>query len=152
MLFFIIQTIRTFNNEWGSGRGVIWIYTFKLFDQMSFGEKLIGLGPETLRMYNTEINEIVGGWVLTNHSDFLQLLVTNGLLGLTAWIAMWASIVVKQIKSKVIEDDAFIFFICLMAYLGQSTVFTMECLCWPMLIVVMGLFLRYYKERTKLQG
>lgn len=148
-IYFVIDMFTTFDDAWGSGRGMIWKFNLEYFAGMPFFNKLIGMGPETLLYYNSDLHAMYGMYVLTNHSDFLQFIITNGIIGCGAWIVMWISIIVRQLKHGSMNSDAFPFFIALMAYLGQSTVFTAEGMDWPLLISVMGLYLFYqYREEN----
>lgn len=143
IIYFFVDTIMNFSDEWGSQRGMIWKYVAEYFSDMPLFNKLIGMGPETLFEYNAPLNETFGGIVQTYHSDFLQFIVTNGIIGCGAWIVMWGSLIVRQLKKGSINSEAFPFFVAIIAYLGQSLVFTAEGVSWPMLIAVMGLYLSY---------
>lgn len=145
----LVISICTFDENWGTLRGQIWIYAVNVFREMPFLNKLIGYGPETAFYYNQALNEIRGGIVLVNHSDFMQFLVTNGILGLAAWVTMWASLFFEYIRTKDHNDLAMGFFVALAAYFGQSLVNTAECLSWPLLIVVMGLYLHYSRSTNE---
>lgn len=149
VLYFLVDSIRTFDENWGTLRGQIWIYTVNLFKELPFMDKSIGCGPETLFHYNQALNEMRGETVQVNHSDFMQFLVTNGILGIAAWITMWVSLFVGYIRTKEKNELAVGFFIALAAYFGQSLVNTAEGLSWPMLIVVMGLYLHYSKPKKE---
>lgn len=148
VVYFVIDTIKNYGDDWGSGRGMIWTYAVNMFKEMPTFNKLIGMGPETLFYYNEALNQQFGAIVQCNHSDVLQFLVTNGVLGLVAWMTMWISIVVRQIMSRDVEGEEFMFFVAVIAYFGQSLVNSAECLSWPMLIVVMGLYLHYYNKKN----
>ncbi|MBQ0040958.1 MAG: O-antigen ligase family protein [Clostridiales bacterium] len=147
--YFVLDLIRNFGDDWGSMRGMIWTYAVNMFKEMPFFNKLIGMGPETLFYYNQVLNERFGGIVLCNHSDVFQFLVTNGVLGLAAWLTMWVSIAVRWVKTRDVEGEEFMFLVAVMAYFGQSLVNSAECLSWPILIVVMGLYLHYYNKKNE---
>ena len=149
VIYFLIDTIRNFNDEWGSGRGQIWRYTVEFFGGMPFFNKLIGMGPETLHIHNVPLSNAMQMNVLANHSDFLQLLITNGIIGVGAWITMWGSIIYKQIKHGNMDDCSFAFFATLMCYMGQSTVNTIQGMTTGMLSVLMGIYLGYARKNKK---
>ena len=148
-IYFLIDSIRNFGDEWGSGRGQIWSYSFSYFSMLPFSNKLIGVGPETLHIHNEALNNAMQMYVRANHSDFIQLLVTNGIIGVGAWLTMWGSIIYKQIKHGNMDDWSFAFFATLMCYMGQSTVNTIQGMTTGMLSVLIGLYLGYIRKNKK---
>ena len=89
----------TFSSSWGSDRGATWTSGALLFKDLSFGRKLIGVGPdmfyfglkdsETAYAYATSIFD---NSRLTNaHNELLTLLINVGLLGVTSFIFMVVS-------------------------------------------------------------
>lgn len=147
--YFVMDVVKNYNDSWGSGRGMIWTYAINTFKEMPLFNQLIGMGPETLFNYNQALNEEFGGIVLCYHSDVFQFLITNGVLGLAAWLTMWVSIAVRWVKSRDVEGEEFMFMVAVFAYFGQSLVNSAECLSWPILIVVMGLYLHYYNKKQE---
>lgn len=149
VLYFIIDAVRNWGPMWGTQRGEIWMNAVKVFKETPFHQKLIGTGPETLHIVNAPYSQARGELVLANHSDYFQLFTTNGIIGLVAWLTMWGSIIVKFIKSKNIEGKSYMFLLPAMAYMGQALFNTMESMTWPMLMVVISLYLHYYREERK---
>ena len=148
-MYFVIDAIRNWGPDWGTKRGEIWGNAVNVFKESPFHQKLIGTGPETLHIVNAPYSQARGELVLANHSDFFQLFTTNGIIGVGAWITMWVSIIVKFIKNKDIERKSYMFLLPAMAYMGQSLFNTMESMTWPMLMVVISLYLHYFREERK---
>lgn len=149
-VYFLVDSIRNFNDEWGSGRGQIWKYSVNYFADMPFFNKLIGVGPETLHIHNETLSNTMQLLVLANHSDFLQLLVTNGIIGVGAWITMWGSIIYRQLKHGNMNDASFAFFAAMMCYLGQSFFNTIQGMTTGMLSVLIGYYLGYARKNKKI--
>lgn len=89
-----------FHDGWGTNRGYIWRKSVELFQEFPLRQKLFGYGSETFGILTTE-NFLVDmfnsaqGQVFDNaHNEYLQYLVTIGVLGLVTYVtflisAMW---------------------------------------------------------------
>lgn len=90
------------NDDWGTHRGYIWRNGLDCFLKLSFWKKLIGYGPETFGILilrataNNRYNEIYD----SAHNEYLHMLVTIGILGLTAYILFVLSVIRRCIKYK----------------------------------------------------
>ena len=147
--YFVFDMIKNWGPEWGTKRGEIWMNAIDVFKDSPWYQKLIGTGPETLFVVNAPYSQARGELVLANHSDYFQLFTTNGLIGIAAWLTMWVSIVVKFVKNKNIEGVSYWFLLPLMAYMGQALINTMESMVLPMVIVMMSLYLKYYRMENE---
>lgn len=89
----------TFDGRWGSNRGATWTSGVMLFKDLSFGRKLIGVGPDMFYFGLKDSEEayaytyaIFENSRLTNaHNELLTLLNNVGLLGVTSFIFMFVS-------------------------------------------------------------
>ena len=80
-----------FREKWGTNRGLIWTCTVRAFNGMPFCRKLIGIGPGMFRtaverydrsmLYNS-----LDRYLLDAHSQYLQYLITAGILGLSSYL------------------------------------------------------------------
>ena len=100
----------TFNAKWGSSRGVTWTAGLKVFDDMSFGKKLIGLGPDCFAygVYRDGssakqmVVEIFGGSRLTNaHNEWITVLVNTGILGVLSYLGFFFAKTIRYIRAFV---------------------------------------------------
>lgn len=90
-----------FDGNWGSQRGATWTSGALLFKDLSFGRKLIGVGPDMF-YFGLRDSELAYAYAqeyfknsrLTNaHNELLTLLVNVGIIGTGAFIFMFVSAV-----------------------------------------------------------
>lgn len=111
--------ISSYDNNWGNNRGQIWNTSIEIFRNFSIKEKLIGVGPEMLRYYYNGMtsHSLI---VLTAHNEWLQWLLTTGILGGTLWAALFLWLIISYFRSHCREQEKIAYFLPLMAYLGQA--------------------------------
>ena len=84
------QLLRFDGNKWGSGRGYIWSRLVTIYHEFPFYRKLIGAGEESIAFLMDQRfpEEVESKTVVFDnaHNEYLQYLVTHGLLGLTAYL------------------------------------------------------------------
>ena len=84
-----------------------------------------------------------GSNVVTAHSDIMQVLLTQGIVGLTLYIAFWGYLTALFFRKKIWKSNTAVFFFPLAAYWGQS----LFCTVYPVTAVAFsfmaGLYLRY---------
>ena len=101
-------SIFTFSGRWGSNRGETWTAGARCFLEQDFLHKLVGVGPDAMAAYiysdgSPELTESLqaafGTLVLTNvHNEWLTILVDAGVFGLTCFVGMVVSAVVRFLK------------------------------------------------------
>lgn len=136
----------TFNDAWGSSRGVTWLAGWKCFAAQDVLHKLVGVGPDCMWPYinsgsNQEIYLYVTtafpGLRLTNaHNEWLTVLLNTGIIGLAGYGGMMicgiGELLMKGKESPFAAACGF----CLLAYtvnnifsfqqaMGVGTVFVM---------------------------
>ncbi len=111
--------ISSYDNNWGNNRGQIWNTSIEIFRNFSIKEKLIGVGPEMLRYYYNGMtsHSLI---VLAAHNEWLQWLLTTGILGGTLWAALFLWLIISYFRSHCREQEKIAYFLPLMAYLGQA--------------------------------
>lgn len=78
-----------FNDDWGTNRGYIWRNALESFMKFSFWKKLVGYGPETFgilllkKTANNPFKQIFD----SAHNEYLHILITVGIIGLTSYVA-----------------------------------------------------------------
>lgn len=76
-----------FNDNWGTHRGYIWRNAIECFRKLPFYKKMVRYGPETFgilllrKTANNPFSEIFD----SAHNEYLHLLLTIGVLGLTVY-------------------------------------------------------------------
>nr|WP_288826248.1 O-antigen ligase family protein [uncultured Clostridium sp.] len=83
------------NDDWGTHRGYIWRNGLECFSKLTLWKKLIGYGPETFGILilrataNNKYNELFD----SAHNEYLHMLVTVGIFGLTSYIVFLFSFI-----------------------------------------------------------
>ena len=103
----LAQTVKEymeFNDSWGTNRGYIWRYSVKIFDRVDVVGKLIGSGLDSFgslasKYYYDELYVHFGKRLVNAHNQFLQLLITTGIVGCIAYYTAVAGAIVKGIVS-----------------------------------------------------
>ncbi len=90
------------NDDWGTHRGYIWRNGLECFSNLSLWKKFIGYGPETFGILilrvtaNNKYNEIFD----SAHNEYLHMLVTVGIFGMTSYILFVLSFIRKSLNYK----------------------------------------------------
>ncbi|MGN0775465.1 MAG: O-antigen ligase family protein [Candidatus Ventricola sp.] len=91
-----------FNDSWGSLRGFVWIRSLRAFADAGFAQKVFGAGMElTLRVltpYFDDPSMLRYGVFNDPHCQMLQMLLTCGLLGMTAFVLFYVSMLVTLLR------------------------------------------------------
>lgn len=140
---FFVHTITHFSDKWGTNRGWIWRVGGEYFLKLPLHRKLTGVGPEMLMTVYTEIRAASGKNVVSAHCEPLQVLLTQGIVGLGLYITFWGYLLRLFIKKKLWRQNTAVFFFPLAAYWGQS----LFCSIYPVTAVLFsfttGLYLRF---------
>ncbi len=100
----------TFNVSWGSARGGTWAAGARCFWEADFLHKIFGVGPDCLYAFlsnegsvglQTMVNDRFGGNRLTNaHNEWLTTLINLGVLGTTAYAAVFLTALRKYRRNS----------------------------------------------------
>ena len=88
------------DDEWGTHRGYIWRNAMECYFKFSLWHKLVGNGPETFgiillqKTVNNPYKEIFDN----AHNEYLQLLLTVGVIGLISYVCFIISIIKRGLK------------------------------------------------------
>lgn len=110
-------------SEWGTYRGKIWRFCAKtyLYDY-SLKEKLFGTGLETLSKVTASAKLFDRKSLDQAHNEYLQYLMTTGIVGLSAYVGVIVSIIYTVIKKLKSSTLALALLSGLIAYWMQATV------------------------------
>ncbi|MBO4679201.1 MAG: O-antigen ligase family protein, partial [Lachnospiraceae bacterium] len=117
-----------FDSEWGSRRGATWTSGAMLFKDLSFGRKLIGVGPDMFYFGLKDSDaafayatSVFGNSRLTNaHNELLTLLINVGILGVTAFIFAVVTAVKTFITSAKERPYIIIFALSVICYIANN--------------------------------
>ena len=144
-----------FDDNWGSGRGFIWKMGLDYFShKMPFNQVLLGYGPDGYYMltndhYKVAISQSPFSAIDNVHNEYLNFLLTIGILGLIAYICFIIFFLKTLFTKKEWDGEqsftqtAFPFAtgLCLLCYLGQAVINIAVPMVLPVIFILafMGL-------------
>jgi len=144
-----------FGDNWGSGRGFIWKMGLDYFShKMPFNQVLLGYGPDGYYMltndhYKVAISQSPFSAIDNVHNEYLNFLLTIGILGLIAYICFIIFFLKTLFTKKEWDGEqsftqtAFPFAtgLCLLCYLGQAVINIAVPMVLPVIFILsfMGL-------------
>lgn len=133
-----------FNEKWGTHRGYMWLKSFEIFGSYNIKNILFGCGPDAFynvfEPYFTELYSRFGDSVNNAaHNEFLNYLITTGVLGLAAYLALIVSTVVRALKTAGKNSLALVFIAPVISYVFQSVVNLSTIITLPFLFIFLPL-------------
>lgn len=130
-----LDNIFKITSEWGTYRGGIWKQMLELYESFNMKEKLFGIGPEAI--YNlAQPLEIHGKKTLDQaHNEYLQYLLTIGMLGILSYITLIITIVVMVLRKIKDNNLAVSLLASLIAYWAQASVNIAQPFTTPIMFV-----------------
>lgn len=145
IVLFTVHTILNFSDVWGNRRGAIWKSGWEYFVDLPLRQKITGIGPEMLFAAFARLKAETGRNVVTAHSDILQILLAQGLVGLGLYIAFWVRMAMLFFRKKLWKTNTAVFFFPLAAYWGQS----LFCTVYPVTAVVFSIMTGLYIKNAE---
>lgn len=98
-----LQGYLKFDDNWGSARGFVWRTAVENYKRFPLIRKIFGYGPETFSIiayYNNahEMNEAYGLFFENVHNEYLQYLMTIGLMGMLGYLVLLGSSFVTAVR------------------------------------------------------
>jgi len=137
-----------FNDEWGTHRGYIWRKAMECYSELSLWKKMIGYGPETFgilvmaKTANNPYNELFD----SAHNEYLHMLVTVGIMGLSAYLFSIATFIKKCFVSKNKAPHIIAVVFGVICYGTQAFVNLNLPIVTPMLWLLLGIGAAYYRN------
>lgn len=154
LLYPLVDTISyylTFNENWGNGRGEIWAAAIRMFLNFNWKDRLLGTGCDTfsLLIQKYEIGILIDGErVLKNaHCEFLQLLITTGIIGVGLYYYIFGRTVKKCVKTEDGLQRALS--VALLSYLVQQLVNNIQAVTTPISFILLGFLLNSFEKEKK---
>lgn len=141
-------------DAWGSYRGAIWKRAVKLYRDYSIVEKLFGCGINCLsylleQNYAQEMRALTGNRYIDVHNEFLQMLLTTGIVGVVGYFGMILSIL-KECVSKIRKNEQLLLGIAgITAFLAQGLVNNSQIVTMPIFFVGWGIYLGIIRKTKK---
>ena len=140
-----------FNDAWGTERGFIWKMGMNYFwNKMPMLQRLFGYGPDGYFMltndhFKVEVEQAGMGLIDSIHNEYLNLLLTIGVLGLLGYLLLLKNIfkVLGEKEGSVAGEDAksvnplpFAVSLCFLAYLAQASINIAVPIVMPIVMIV----------------
>ena len=137
-----LDGILIFNDDWGTYRGTAWRIAAGTWADGSIFRKLFGFGPSTMH----EAVTLWAGADLTArmktfyaaHNEYLEQLLTTGLLGLAAWVWFVAAHLKRGFANWLRPGVAPVL-LALCSYLAQAVVSIRVSMNFPLIMLLFGL-------------
>lgn len=141
-----LENMLRFNKRFGSYRGYIWGLVASEYGKLPFINKLFGVGCDTLKpflmeFHSNEMYAATGAYYDNAHNEFLQYLITTGILGLLCYIGL-LFIKLRQGIRNMIQDNCVItaaVFFGVTGYLLQSLVGINQCVTTPLFVIMVSM-------------
>ncbi len=136
-----------FQDAWGNNRGFTWRFTVFSYKNLSFLQKIFGVGPDCYAPYNYSIPEYSGilkefwnGLSITNaHNEYMTTLFNYGIVGLFTKLGMLIMAVYFFIKNRKENSLPVAFALCIVSYMAHNIFCYEQVCCTPFIYIFIGL-------------
>ena len=138
------EKLLRFDDYWGTHRGFMWRVSFEEFAKFKPLQFLFGTGPDTayyvLQPHFGELSSRFGDTSTDcAHNEFINYLLTQGVLGLAAYLGVMICAIVRAIKTAKANPMVLVFISPVICYLAQSTVNLYNPIVTPYLFIFLAL-------------
>lgn len=135
------STYLRFDKSWGSGRGEVWIESIDRYMGFQSDHLLIGKGPDTAALilnpnYFFQLKNPLVSYFDNCHNEYLQYLITVGLLGLLSYIGFLISLFIKLFNKKICSPSAIACGVSILCYAGQAIVNINQSITTPIVFTI----------------
>lgn len=141
-------------DNFGSGRGVIWKQTWTAWKKLPAGRKIFGYGLNTFHLFLYEYQgaELAnyGGRIVDPHNELLQFLSITGIFGAVSYFGLLISSAVSAGRMSRNYPVLMMGTVMLCSYMAQSMVNNPTAFLTPTLFLYLGILKslkRHYKEK-----
>lgn len=134
------------DDYWGTYRGYMWKKSLEIFRDFNIWRKLFGSGPDTFvsmfQPYCAGLEEVSGRWISSTnaaHNEYLNYLITVGLLGAGAYITALISGILYAFKGLKKNPTGAIYCAAVICYGTQALVSIAQPITTPLLILFLAL-------------
>lgn len=136
-----LYNLLVFNDDWGTYRGVAWRAAFGTWTDGSLLRKVLGVGPGMM-------HTAVAAWAGENltarmatfyaaHNEYLEQLLTTGILGLAAWLVFVAAHL-RRGQQNWHKPGVAPVMLALCSYLAQAAVSIRVSMVFPLVMLLFG--------------
>ena len=122
----------------------MWRISFEEFGNYNFFQKLFGKGPDTVYFvlqphFDELLNRFGDSSTDCAHNEYINYLLTQGALGLTAYLGVMIAAIVRGLKAAKKNPMALAFIAAMIGYLSQSVVNLYNPIVTPFLFIFLSL-------------
>lgn len=135
-----------FNDKWGSYRGYIWRRVTGLYGELPFVQKIFGHGNESIRSlmderFYDEMLQVTGTVYDNAHNEYLQYLVTQGLLGMLSYVGVVVTAAIAGVKK--IKKSPYILglLLAVISYAIQAIFNVNQCITTPYMFLMTAMLI-----------
>ncbi len=146
-------------DSWGSDRGALWRMSLGSFRQTGFLRKFFGAGSDCFSHVIYQyypVNEMIGasgqwaGAVYANaHNEWLNLLLNQGIIGLSAYIGIFATLFVRLWRHRKAQPLALLGLLAIAGYAAYALVSFQQAASTPLLFAVLGISESFLKNSLR---
>ena len=137
-----LDDLLVFNDDWGTYRGTAWRISWSAWTAQPFWRKLLGVGPG---MMHTAVAQWAGADITARmktfyaaHNEYLELLLTSGVLGLAAWV-WFVTAHLRQAAQNCLRPGVAPVTLALVSYLAHAAVSIRVSMIFPEIMLLFGL-------------
>lgn len=137
-----LDDLLVFNDDWGTYRGTAWRISWSAWTAQPFWRKLLGVGPG---MMHTAVAQWAGKDITARmktfyaaHNEYLELLLTSGVLGLAAWV-WFVTAHLRKAAQNWLRPGVAPVTLALVSYLAHAAVSIRVSMIFPEIMLLFGL-------------
>ena len=132
------------NDDWGTHRGYIWRIGMGFYQKQPIHHKLFGYGPDTfgiitVKNYFEDMVRRYGEKFDSAHNEYLQYLVTIGIVGLTAYLALLLTSITEMLRTLKKRPELIAIVFAVICYGAQAAVNISVPIVAPIMLTLMML-------------
>ena len=132
------------NDDWGTHRGYIWRIGMEFYQKQPIHHKLFGYGPDTfgiitVKNYFEDMVRRYGEKFDSAHNEYLQYLVTIGIVGLTAYLALLTTSIIEMLRTLKKRPELIAIAFAVICYGAQAAVNISVPIVAPIMLTLMML-------------
>ncbi len=134
-----------FADAWGNHRGFNWKMAVVALNNASIKDLFVGVGPDCFSLAMSKYcNDLVsvywhGQTLACAHNEFLNMTVTEGILGITAYLGMMISSASRLGRLAYKRPEAIGCLVIILAYIGHNFFCYQTCCSAPYVFIFMGI-------------
>ncbi|MCI9360838.1 MAG: O-antigen ligase domain-containing protein [Hungatella sp.] len=139
-----LQNYLKFTDSWGSSRGFAWRIALENYGKFPIHQKLFGHGPDTFGLitYFNNLAEMQSSYrvIFENaHNEYLQYLMTMGILGVFAYVGLLVSAFVLVIKKQMNHVPVMAMLAGVFCYVTQGVVNISQPIVTPVMWTLLAM-------------